>query len=80
MLVKLEIFFLFLLRAYLEAFILENAFDGCVFTSWRQLGLKDDTEGAIAHDLALCVLHVTSLSSDAILHLFTDHLCTPVSS
>jgi hypothetical protein len=60
--------------AYLEAFILEHTLDGRVFAAWGELGLKDDAEGAIAHDLALGVLHFTSLASKAILDLLADDL------
>lgn len=64
---------------HLEAFVLKNAFDGSIFASGRQLGLEDNAKGAIAHDLALGVLHITSLASNTILDLLTDHLCRPVS-
>lgn len=61
--------------AHLESFILQDALDGRIFARRRKLGLEDDTEGSVAHDLALCILHVPSLSSDAILDLFANDLC-----
>lgn len=64
---------------HLEAFVLKDAFDGSIFASGRQLGLEDNAKGAIAHDLALGVLHITSLASNAVLDLLADHLCRPVS-
>ena len=66
-------------RAHLEAFVLKDAFDGSIFAAGRQLGLEDNAKGAIAHDLTLGVLHITSLAGNAILDLLTDHLCRPVS-
>lgn len=60
---------------YLEAFVLQNSLDGGVFTAGRQLGLEDNTKGAIANDLALRVLHLFCLSCQAILDLFANNLC-----
>ena len=44
------------------------------FTERRQLGLEDDAEGAVAHDLALGVLHLFCLSGQAVLHLLANDL------
>jgi hypothetical protein len=60
---------------YLEAFILEDTFDGGIFSIWRDLGLEDYTKGTVANDLALGVLHLLCLAGQAILDLFTDDLC-----
>lgn len=60
----------------LETLVLEHALDGSIFTAGRQLGLEDDTEGAVTDDLALGVLHLFCLSSQAILNLFANYLCT----
>lgn len=59
----------------LETLVLQNALDGGIFTAGRQLGLEDDTERAIADDLALRVLHLFCLSGQAILDLFANYLC-----
>lgn len=60
--------------AYLEALVLQHPLDGSIFTGGRQLGLEDDTEGTISDNLALCVLHISSLARDAILDLFANNL------
>ena len=60
---------------YLETLILEHPFDGSVLAGGRQLGLKHYSERAVADNLALCVLHISSLTGDTILHLLTDDLC-----
>lgn len=60
---------------YLEALVLENALDCSVLAAGRQFGLKDDTEGAIADDLALGVLHLFRLASESILNLFANDFC-----
>jgi hypothetical protein len=59
---------------HLESLVLQDALDGRVLARGRELGLEDDAEGAIAHDLALGILHVPSLSRHAILDLFADDL------
>ena len=57
---------------YLEALVLQHALDGGILTRRRQFGLENDTEGAIADDLALGVLHLLGLPSKAVLDLLTD--------
>jgi hypothetical protein len=59
---------------YLEALVLEDTLDGGVFSAGRQLCLKDYAKGTIADNLALGVLHLSCLSGEAILHLFSNHL------
>jgi len=56
----------------LEALVLQHALDGGILTRRRQFGLENDTEGAIADDLALGVLHLLGLPSKAVLDLLTD--------
>lgn len=63
------------LSTYLEALILKDTLDCCVFPIWGELGLENNAEGSIADDLALSVLHLFSLAGEAILHFFTNHLC-----
>lgn len=61
--------------AHLETLVLENTLDGGIFVGRGELGLKDDTEGTISYDLALCVLQLLRLAGDAILHLLLDNFC-----
>lgn len=61
--------------SYLEALVLENALDGGILSAGRELGLEDDTERAIAHDLALGVLHLFRLTGQSILDLFANDFC-----
>ena len=63
----------------LEALVLEHALDGGVLSTRRQLGLENDAEGAVAHNLALRVCQVLVLARLAILHLFADNFCAAVS-
>jgi hypothetical protein len=63
----------------LEALILQHPFDGGVFSAGGQLGLEDDAEGAVAHNLALCVGQVLVFSGLAVLDLFADDFCGAVS-
>lgn len=60
---------------YLEALVLQHTLDGSVLTRGRQLRLEHNTEGAVADDLALRVLHISRLAGNTILHFFTDDLC-----
>lgn len=60
----------------LEALVLEHTLDGSIFTTGRELGLEDDTEGTVADNFALGVLHLFCLSSQAILDLFANYLWT----
>lgn len=60
--------------ADLEALILQDPLDGSVFTARRQLGLEDDSERAVADDLALGVLHFLCFSGQAILDLLAYDL------
>jgi hypothetical protein len=64
---------------HLEALVLEHPLDGRIFTTRRQLGLENNTEGAIAHDLALRVREVFVVAGQAILDLFADNFCYVVS-
>ena|SRR5271156_3355917 len=58
--------------ANLESFVLKNSFDGCIFTSRGQFGLKHYSKAAIANNLALGVLHFPCLAGNAILDLLSD--------
>lgn len=64
---------------YLEALVLQDTLDGRIFTAGRELGLKDHAKGAVADNLALRVLHLFGLASQAILHLFANDLLRVVS-
>lgn len=57
--------------AYLEALILKDSLNCCVFSVRGELCLEDNTERAISYNLALCVLHFFGFTSDAILHFLT---------
>lgn len=59
---------------YLESLVLEHALNGSVLTRGRELGLEDNAEGAVSHNLALSILHVSSFSSNTILNLFANDL------
>jgi hypothetical protein len=63
----------------LEALVLQDPFNSGVFSTGGQLGLKDYAEGAISHNLALCVGQVLVLSRLTILDLFADDFCAAVS-
>jgi hypothetical protein len=60
----------------LETLVLEHTLDGSIFAAGGQLGLEDNTEGTVADNLALGVLHLFCLSGQAILDLFANYLCT----
>jgi len=60
---------------YLETLILQNPFDGRIFTAGHHLGLENDTERPISNDLALCVGDLLHFSGQPILDLFADDLC-----
>lgn len=60
---------------HLEPLVLQDTLDGSIFSRGRKLGLKDNTKGAIADNLALGVLQVPRLPCDAVLHLLTNDLC-----
>jgi hypothetical protein len=57
---------------YLEALVLKNTLDSCVFSTWREFGLKYYTKGAVSYDFALSVRHLTGFAGGSILNLFTD--------
>ena len=59
----------------LKALVLQHALDGSILSGRRQLGLEDDSERAVADDLALGVLHFLGLSGQAVLDLLTDDFC-----
>lgn len=63
------------IKTYLEALVLQHALDGGVFARRRQLGLEDNTKGAIADNLALGVLHLLGLAGQAVLDLLADDFC-----
>jgi hypothetical protein len=54
---------------------LQDSLDGSVLAAGGHLGLKHDTEGSIAHDLALGIGDLLVLARQAILDLFADDLC-----
>jgi hypothetical protein len=60
--------------AHLESFVLQDALDGSILARGGELGLKDDAEGSVSYNLALCVLHISSLTRNAILDLFANNL------
>lgn len=62
----------------LEAFVLQNALDGSILSTGGELGLENDTEGAVSYDLALCVRQVFVLARLAVLDLLADDFCARV--
>lgn len=62
-----------MITSYLESLVLKDALDSCIFTRRRELGLEDYAKAAISDDLALSVLHLFGLASEAILHLLSNH-------
>ena len=58
----------------LESFVLQYTLDSSILAIGGDLGLEDDAEGAISNNLALGVLHLSSLAGDTILNLFADDL------
>ncbi len=68
------------MTTYLEALVLENALDGSIFSVWGELCLKNNTKGAIAHDLALRILHLLRFAGQAILYFLANDLCKPSAS
>jgi len=60
---------------HLKALVLEHALDSSILSGRRQLGLEDDTERAVADNLALSVLHLLRLSGKAVLDLLADNFC-----
>ena len=65
---------------YLESLVLQYSFDSGVFPARRQFGLEYNTEGAIADDFALCILHFSFLPGHAVLDLFANYFCENVSA
>ena len=63
----------------LEALVLQHPLDGGVLSTRRELGLEDDTERAVAHNLALRVRQILVFSRLAVLDLFADNFCGIVS-
>jgi hypothetical protein len=61
----------------LESLVLKDSLDGSILSRWGQLGLENNTEGAISDNLALRVLQIPSFSSHSILDLLADHLSHP---
>lgn len=66
-------------QTHLEALVLQDTLDGRIFTTRRQLGLEDDTERAVADNLALRVCEVLVVAGQAVLDLFADNFCGRVS-
>lgn len=62
-------------RAHLESLVLQNALDGSILARRGELCLEDNPEGSVANNLALCVLHISSQSGDAVLDFLADYLC-----
>lgn len=60
--------------AYLEALVLQDTLDRSIFSTRRQLGLKDNTKGTISDDFALRVLHFLCFACQSILDLFANDL------
>lgn len=56
---------------YLEPFVLQHSFDGGIFSAGGELGLEHDTKGAIADNLALCVLQFTCFTRQSVLDLLS---------
>ena len=63
-------------RIYLESLVLQDSLDCGIFTTWRQLGLEDNTEGAISNNLALSVGNIPGLASRTVLNFFSNDLYT----
>lgn len=59
---------------YLEPLVLKDSLDGSVLAARSHLGLKDNTEGAITHNLALSVGDLLGLAGQSILDLLPDDL------
>jgi hypothetical protein len=66
-------------QTHLEALVLQHPLDGRIFTTRRQLGLEDYTEGSVAHDLALRVCEIFVVAGQAVLDLFANNFCYVVS-
>lgn len=60
-------------NTHLEALVLKNSLDGGILTTGRQLGLEDDTKGAVADNLALRIGEVLVVAGQAVLDLFADN-------
>lgn len=61
-------------QADLEALVLKNTLDSCILSVRSQLGLENNSKGAISHNLALGILHFFGLASHAVLYFLTDDL------
>jgi hypothetical protein len=59
----------------LESLVLQDSLDGSVLTIGSQLRLEHYTERAVAHNLALRVLHFPVFASNSILHFFPNDIC-----
>lgn len=66
-------------NTHLEALVLQHTLDGGIFTTGRQLGLEDYTEGAVADNFALRVCEVFVVARQAVLDLFADYFWRGVS-
>ncbi len=70
----------YLQTAYLESLVLQDPLDGGILTARRELGLEDNTKRAIADNLALSVLDLSSFPSQSILDLFANDFCVELVS
>lgn len=61
------------LMYYLEPLVLEHPLDSRIFSIGSKLRLEDHTKRSVSHNLALSILHLSCVSSQAILYLFTNH-------
>lgn len=62
-------------QTHLETLVLKHPFDGSILAAGRHLRLEDNPERAIAHDLALRILHLLGFPGQSVLDLFAYHFC-----
>jgi len=62
-------------NSHLKSLVLEHPFNSSIFAGRRELCLKNHSERSVSNDLALRVLHVSSLSCNTVLDLFAYYLC-----
>ena len=60
----------------LNLLVLQDPLDGGILTAGRQLSLEDNTKRAVADNLALSILDLSSLSSQSILDLLANDFCS----
>ena len=66
-------------RLHLEAFVLQDSLDSCIFSIRSKFRLKDHPEGTVPYDLALCILHLSCFSRKTVLNSFAHDFCAMVS-